>query len=123
MIRLNKISASIAANKLRQRMNVPKAWKIVVWENIGWHFRLSHKPSDGLLTLAQSQITGRFQAMLSLSTPGAGDYRWHDPKGFNDPNLAVRTVVKAATRRIKLESALIEIANQQIYDSRKTKNR
>lgn len=99
-----KSQAITSANKARRMMAKPGLWRVDVWENLGWCWCLEHIPSKAALTVWSGASPGRFHAMLSLTTPRAGDMRWNG-KHFESPQRAVDEVVKMATRTLEAEAA------------------
>lgn len=101
---LNQQSAKQLGAKMRKQMRDPKQWQIRVHQNLGWFVKLVHKPSDGLLTVAP-EYAGKpiYTAMLSLSTPLCGDYRWTDSQRFDNPQDAVDYMVDRARHTLQSE--------------------
>lgn len=106
---MTKGQATTEAKRTLGLLKNPKAWRISVWDNIGWHYCLEHKASDARLTVWPGyNLERNFSAMLSLSCPRAGDPRWHNNFHSENPNKAVEHVVRRARLRVKQDVAVFE---------------
>ncbi len=86
-----KADARAEAARVRKRMRAPARWGIVVWENLGWHWRLQ---CDGMSLYENRYLSRktRYKTLLSREAgESGGDVNW-TPDGFPeffDPQAAV----------------------------------
>lgn len=85
-------AATRKAKELQRIMG--SGWAIRVWENLGWHYELTHGP----VGLFKSEGNGKYYAMISNdpNKAGGGLSFWteEDHGGFTDPKMAVRSAIK-----------------------------
>lgn len=94
-----KVDAEIAGLKLLKKLK-GKGWKLDVWENLGWHFKVQ-KVVFGTWTICVGQwdsINGKLKQDYDcmIGSHGGGDGLWTrggDSQHFNDPNVAVETEI------------------------------
>lgn len=80
-----------------------KGWRIDVWENLGWHFRLLLGP------LQITERDGQYWTLMS-DTPesGGGSYLWATQTESSDPNRAVRLQVRKAREKVEQLHSLVK---------------
>jgi hypothetical protein len=92
--------------KMCLSMKDPKQWRVLVRENGHWYVFLEHIPTKGFLTV-WSSCSKQYRAMLSLSTPHAGDTAWSDNETFWTPQKAVDHVLSLARSRTAVRNAVM----------------
>ena len=95
--------------KMRLAMAHPEQWHVRVEENNHWFVYLEHISTKAHLTVWTS-LCGRaasYSALLSLSTPCAGDPEWQDNKSFSTPQAAVDHVVQRAKAIMGVKMAVL----------------
>lgn len=98
--------------KMLTSMRKPSAWRVHVWENLGWHVIIEHVKSNGRLSVCVSHSNNknecRYYAMLSFSHARSSDARWPDLDSPT-PQRAVDQILKAARRVVKRECDSLEM--------------
>lgn len=101
------------AERTRKQMDKPELWVARIHENLGWHWCLYHKSSNGLLSLNHT-CDGTFYALISLTCPGAGDGRWSSGRYFFNPQLAVNNMVSIVNKRLKQDQQRADLIFQNL---------
>ena len=106
---MTKDEANKAADALLKKME-GKGWKKVIWENMGWHYKVINKTLS-----VHSTNTGRCFALLGDS-PHCGLGCWTNNSGpvRRDPNKAAQATIKDARKQLNKCFALVERA-EAIY--------
>lgn len=87
-----KEAATKKAKLLISKMKT-KGWKISIWENLGWHYKITLKN----MAVYPDTINNKFYAMLSDgSFPGTSPGYWLHEGVYKDPNKAVKVALKEA---------------------------
>lgn len=104
------VAVATAKSTIRQLKG--KAWKFLVYENLGWHWKVVSGPVQ---IYPSSDKTGRFWCMIG-DTPKdcAGGAAFWTPgvKYFKDPNRAVRYALSYAQSYYDQLTETIEAAKQ-----------
>ena len=96
-------------NKLLNRMK-GKGWKLTVWENIGWYYKVSL----GNICVHSS---GRCYSTLLAKNKefeGCGEMFWSNDRCFTDPNEAVKYQMKIAQEFVDQCQKSITTINRKI---------
>lgn len=96
---MTKLEATKQGRILLKRMKGP-GWKLTVWKNIGWHFKVS----NGSISVHQFSPPDKRYFILMTDSKGdssGGSYLWNVEESFTDPNKAVRTQLKLARSRVE----------------------
>lgn len=85
------------AKRLLAKM-LTKGWKIRVWENLGWHYKIQ----NGYMFVSPDSFRGggeRYFAGLAteIGAVGTPSY-WHKSESFSDPNRAVASQLARAAK-------------------------
>ena len=90
-----KAEATAAAKRCLKKMRT-SGWKIRVFENMGWHWRLQ----NGYLAVADvgyGKSTGRYHAMMSSVSGASGTPSWwYCDATSTDPNKVIRLQLRRA---------------------------
>ena len=91
-----KKQAESEAKICKQKMNVPSKWKMRLWENMGWHWSLSH----GHLKVTGGLDSGKYSADVTSESEGSSMGSWCK---FNDDEYATHNSdpVVAVTEAIR----------------------
>ena len=81
-----------------------KGWKVVVWENLGWHMRLE----KGNMNLHYSPDDDTFSGFLSDTGSGGDDIFWHESFYHKDPNLVIKKKLAIAQAFVNQCQAVID---------------
>lgn len=73
-------------------LNNKKGWRVVVWENLGWHMSLV----KGNLHLHYSRPDDDFHAFLSENCYGGDSMFWSSNFNHKDPNKVIEHKIKTA---------------------------
>jgi len=98
-----KVDAEKAAKDLKKKLK-GRGWKIDVWENLGWHYRVS----AGSLKVYPSYTKGHYFCLFGKG--GGGDSIWTDSFTSRDPNEVVEHQLAYANEVIEDYNSLIEEA-------------
>jgi hypothetical protein len=93
-----------------------KGAKIVVWENLGWHFSLKH-PNFSIYPPYDSRKEdahhGEFSCLASLNGIG-GDVRWSIGKRYKTPKKALEGTLKGIKKAISKDTQLKNIIEKAL---------
>jgi hypothetical protein len=90
-------------------------WKVHVFENVGWHWKITNL--DGFLSL-HKQESGGYWCLLDDTIKGVGNLEWADNRQFKDPNLAASAVLGKARKSLnRLETLLHEARVRKLLRS------
>ena len=96
---------------MRLSMKDPKQWHVSVWENLGRHVCLEHRPTNALLAVWPNldyPCRGHtYRAMLSLDIPRAGDMDWSNSETFRTPQKAVDYLLSLARKVMARRNAVM----------------
>jgi hypothetical protein len=107
---MTKVEATTRGKQLLAKMR-GLGWKLAVWENLGWHYKVS----NGDLGVYPNGHSKPYQTYYSLGGNGsAGDLRWTEGAKYSDPNRAAQEQVKLAAKRIMRELTAVAIIQQRL---------
>jgi hypothetical protein len=101
--------AKANAENLKRRLN-GKGWKIEVYENLGWHFKVR----NDYLNVYGKEFADKYSCLMADTKEGAGGLSlWHVNNYAKDPNVSVR-------KQIEHAEAVVSILVQAVNGARKS---
>lgn len=97
------------SNRLQKKMG--PGWKTRVWENLGWHYKLTRGP------ISLSESGGEYIALINddPNVARGGLSLWTDlSKRSRDPKEAVRSAVKYMQKIVQQHNKVMEAALKAI---------
>lgn len=107
-MKMNKGEACIAGTKLLDKMKSDQ-WKLEIWENCGWHFKVS---LAGLLYIHKSGKS--YMAYLSRDGGGGSETFWNIDISFEDPNMVAQAQLEEAEKFIDECQEVVNILKEKI---------
>jgi hypothetical protein len=102
-----------AAGKQAQRQ-LPKGWKLRVWENLGWHYSLS---KGNVRLLPPDDISDRWSCLISevpTDVPGSGGPWTRTGGGWGEtPREAVRKALRDLLAYVENQQKVLEDSRRE----------
>ena len=101
-------SKAVADARNLKSMLKGRGWKIVVFENLGWHYHAV----AGSMIISGHEYKGKITyhcLMDERIPPVGGSMNWGDNKHFADPNEAVKATLAEAEKVISLYNDILRI--------------
>lgn len=92
-----KQGAITKGRQLRARMKTG-GWKLVVWQNMGWHYNLQRGPITLNVSKDRQATVYWCQMTSDPKRSGYGEVFWDRCPYFRDPNRAVAAQIRIAER-------------------------